>query len=666
MTGARRLQEENEVISDSEVLRETFRIYGPLFAIVWLLLCYLKKRRPNAFNVRSWMPTLQCDLAKQQYGFLSWSWRVYRVSDDDVLKQCGMDALCLLRALCYAEKLALVGIFISIFLLPIYKTAPDAPDTEYITDTVVEMTIANVPERSNRLFAAVVAAYIQFVAGWYLLWKDFDWFTRNRLKFLSQQKPRNYSIYVSGIPQTYRSNEALSNYFQRVFSSDTAVYEASVALKIPNLERQVASRQKIHQRLEHCLALQVIKGVTPTHHSKPFGETVNSIGVYKAQLQELNEEISSEITRIEDANAKDNVVESYQQDSFLSFQGKDDVELGGSTESLEGQSSLKRPLSSSAKGEDNGSSENAVTMTHLNDNAAKTDDHDDLSEHGSCVKTWTGVLSRATAVLGGATNEASEANPAPLQKTDEIAVNQSNASFHLSIPKQGDEEPKGFPPTRHSSKDPDLSRSTANEEKLLTPLYTKDLKHFMTKAVPFAGRDEDGAPRHAGFVSFTSLTDANAAIQVIHSITPYQMVVHEAPNHEGILWSNVGLSQKTIQLGTLMAYVLSAAICVFYTVPVSFALSLTSVESLKEKFPNLESLLERFPWLEPLLDQLSPLLLSLFDSVLPIILKLVASFEGHVGESHLEASLFSKLSAFRVRGRCEVVCINLLQRVQPV
>ena len=34
--------------------------------------------------------------------------------------------------------------------------------------------------------------------------------------------------------------------------------------------------------------------------------------------------------------------------------------------------------------------------------------------------------------------------------------------------------------------------------------------------------------------------------------------------------------------------------------------------------------------------------------MLPVVLKQIASLEGYVGESHLEASLFSKLSAFHV------------------
>lgn len=143
------MMESEEPYSDSQILKQTLMIYLPLLVIVWLCLCCLKKWWPRAFNLRSWVPKLQCELAKEQYGFISWTWRVYGVSDEDILNQCGMDALCLCRATSYAVKLSLIGVLLSVFLLPTYKTAPDAEDTQDITDGVVELTIANVPNESN-------------------------------------------------------------------------------------------------------------------------------------------------------------------------------------------------------------------------------------------------------------------------------------------------------------------------------------------------------------------------------------------------------------------------------------------------------------------------------------------------------------------------------------
>lgn len=654
MAGRRRLEEEQEVlgnstipseteeqITDSEVLKQTFMIYGPLFVVVWLSLCCLKWWWPKAYNLRSWVPKLQCNLAKEQYGFISWSWRVYSVSDEDILNQCGMDALCLCRATSYAVKLSLIGILISVFLFPIYKTAPDEADTIHITDRVVEMTIANVPDKSNRLYAAVAASYIFYISAWIILSHDFSWFRKNRIKFLSKPKPRNYSIYVGGIPRDKRSNQALANYFCRILNED-AVYQASVALSIPGLQQKVKSRTKVVQKLEHCLALKQIKGITPTLRPHgPLGGSVDSIEMYQSQLAELNAEISTEIARIEDENDVSNAqpreddddgndfVGSSRLENFRSCQGEavsdDDVELSGSENYTHADQSVERLLSKSAS---EGSPRDTVTSAVEAGTLGAV--------HDSKPKPWTGMLPKTAALFGRGDSEYTEAYPLPKHEDEPP----SSSLSALPVEQENETTRDNDEATRENDKS---SRTISS--------HGRELKHLVTKAVPFIHGNEDGTPLHAGFVSFTSLTDANASIQVIHSTIPHQMIVLEAPNHEGILWRNVGLPYKSVQLGTVVAFCLSALLCLFWTIPVSFALSLTSAESISERSSWGKETLEKYPWIGSLLDQLGPLILSIFNSFLPQLLKFIASFEGHIGESHLEASLFSKLSAFHVSMR---------------
>lgn len=609
----RRLDEEqeDEDLSDSNILRETFMIYGPLFVVIWLALCCLKKKCPKAYNLRRWAPKLQCALAQQQYGFISWSWRVYGVSDEDILNQCGMDALCLCRAACYGEKLALIGTLLSVFLLPIYRTAnPEEDDT---VDRVVRLTIANVPEGSNRLYAAVVASYIFYFSAWYLILKDFHWFHRNRIKFQSQPKPRNYSIFVRGVPVELRSNQALSEFYQQLFSKDS-VYQSSVALNIPHLQREVAQREKVVQKLEHCLALQKVKGKTSTHREGPLGHPVDSIEYYQQQLQELNSKISSEITSIEESSVEDDVFASLQQDSFHSCQDK---ENGGDDEEREVFKSKLNDDGALPRSE----SVSRQSITQLPELTNNGDEGKKISEDTSRDTRWTAFLtSEAQAIFG-----ARRSGQAWKAKSDENLETSSHGSQHINLP--------------HS----------ANPTMIRQPVWHEQhLKDLTTKAARFVGKGDDGEPMQAAFVSFTSLTETNVAIQVTQSNTPYEMVVHEAPDHEAIIWQNVGLDHKAVHLGTLQSYCLSAMFCLFYTVPISFTVSLTSVESLESRWPYLETVLEKAPWLEGLLDQIGPLLHSFCNSILPNVLKFIASFEGHVGESHLESSLFSKLSAFHV------------------
>jgi calcium permeable stress-gated cation channel len=98
-----------------------------------------------------------------------------------------------------------------------------------------------------------------------------------------------------------------------------------------------------------------------------------------------------------------------------------------------------------------------------------------------------------------------------------------------------------------------------------------------------------------------------------------------------------------------MSLAATSVLCLFWSIPMAFFSSLTEVNSLKENLPKLGELTKAYPALESFLALIAPLLLlSLNELVLPFILKAFATWEGHVGASLLEASLFIKLCAFVV------------------
>jgi len=80
----------------------------------------------------------------------------------------------------------------------------------------------------------------------------------------------------------------------------------------------------------------------------------------------------------------------------------------------------------------------------------------------------------------------------------------------------------------------------------------------------------------------------------------------------------------------------------------SFFASLSSVGALKEQFAFIAQLLAAAPFLEPVFQLLAPLLVTVVNGLLPVFLRVLSMFEGPVSGAILEASLFSKLSAFMV------------------
>lgn len=114
-------------------------------------------------------------------------------------------------------------------------------------------------------------------------------------------------------------------------------------------------------------------------------------------------------------------------------------------------------------------------------------------------------------------------------------------------------------------------------------------------------------------------------------------------------WKNVGKENKQKQMGELTSFCLTAVLCVFWTIPVSFVASLSNVEALTELLPFLKAPVENYDWFASLLAILAPLILVVFISLLPHILLIFLKFEGLIEiETMQHPSLFSKLASFTI------------------
>lgn len=191
--------------NDSAIIRETFRLYGSIYLGCVLLFCFLRKYKPRLFNVRGWVRTkrLRGKIAKSaEYpGLFSWFWKVFKVDDETILDDCGMDALCFIRATRFGRNLSMLGCFNAAWLIPVYYTAEDSVETSYLSDPFVLMSISNIPQSSPRFLATILAAYLTFGYAMYLVYQELLWFVQWRHIFLSLQTPRSYAVYVSGIPK---------------------------------------------------------------------------------------------------------------------------------------------------------------------------------------------------------------------------------------------------------------------------------------------------------------------------------------------------------------------------------------------------------------------------------------------------------------------------------
>ena len=286
--------------NNSVIIKATLRFWGSLFALVFVAFCLLRHYFPRLFNIRSWVEELECDIAKTaRYNHLvDWVWKVFQISDDDLLDACGMDALCFLRALRFGRRLSYIGCLNGFWLIPLYYTAPTSPETAYLTDPLVITSLSNLPTGSRRFLGTVIAAYITFIYSMYLIYMEYQWFTKYRHKFQAFRRPRNYAVYVSGIPTGLQSSFELRQFFEQ----GADVLEAHVAMNIPKLENKVARREAVVRKLEHAIALEKLRGKTKMHHKVKLGqrkiERVETVAALQQQLQILNKQIEKESNKV--------------------------------------------------------------------------------------------------------------------------------------------------------------------------------------------------------------------------------------------------------------------------------------------------------------------------------------------------------------------------------
>ena len=83
------------------------------------------------------------------------------------------------------------------------------------------------------------------------------------------------------------------------------------------------------------------------------------------------------------------------------------------------------------------------------------------------------------------------------------------------------------------------------------------------------------AIRSCAFVSFSTLRDCSVATQSLITGRPFELLVEPAPRPEGVYWANIGMKHWRRQSGRVLSLCLTLALCLFWTVPMTFVAGVT-------------------------------------------------------------------------------------------
>ncbi|GKY91769.1 hypothetical protein MPSEU_000148600 [Mayamaea pseudoterrestris] len=601
--------------SDSEILRNTFTVYGSVFLVFMSAFCVLRQWRPKWYNLRSWIDEIKTPLAENMFGYVSWIWNLLLFSENDIIENCSLDFLCLARLLRMGFRISLVAMFNAIWLMPLYSTSPIAIDTSNVTDPIASLTIANVPSGSYRLAGTAVASYVLFGYLMYTVYYELYWYIDRRHAFLLRPEARNYTVFIRNIPPDFRSNQRLEDFFRHLYSQATVV-EIDFLMRVPNLSKLVARRDVVVAKLERAILLRERTGREPmlSQRSLPRIVTplrgshqVSAVDAYTQELIELNRDIKE---RIEAIRRKQY---DYQQVTEISTDETATEELS------------KYPVTHSS-------------LVHVQQPATETDR---LLRYGE-----DDVHARAESLLKGRVT--------------------SGSNMNLSLASMSEHDaPAGQPPATP----PQRKRQTGNfvtttakiaakagvfTANAVASTATHAVSTVATTAASAAAQaasilqNHEGEYNDAAFVVVNRLSAVHSTLQMLQHDKPFTMEVIEAPEPEDVFWLNTGRSHKDLQLGWLLSMVATGTLCIFWTVPIAFVASLNSVTALTKVLPFVSSLIKAIPILAPILTILAPLLVVLLNSLLPTILGLISMLEGPISGATLTASKFSKLAVFSI------------------
>lgn len=107
--------------TQGQYVKDSLALYGPIFIGLLLGFSVVRPHWRLFFSPRDGsIPKIACELGKRKIRRFGWVVNAWKVSDQELLDQAGLDATALVRLLRLGIKVSAVGALQSIYLLPLY------------------------------------------------------------------------------------------------------------------------------------------------------------------------------------------------------------------------------------------------------------------------------------------------------------------------------------------------------------------------------------------------------------------------------------------------------------------------------------------------------------------------------------------------------------------
>ncbi|KAG0298670.1 hypothetical protein BGZ98_000119 [Dissophora globulifera] len=155
---------------------------------------------------------------------------------------------------------------------------------------------------------------------------------------------------------------------------------------------------------------------------------------------------------------------------------------------------------------------------------------------------------------------------------------------------------------------------------------------------------------NSAFIQFRSQFAAHSAVQTVVHPTPFHMApMYAEISPLDVVWNNMNLDALTRKGRHMIIVVVSTVMILLWTIPTIIVSSLASFNDIIRTFSFL-AFLQDLPqaWQGIIQGVLPPLLLAGLMAILPVLLIMMATYEGHVRHSSITLSVMSKYFFFLV------------------
>ncbi|CCM04897.1 uncharacterized protein FIBRA_07093 [Fibroporia radiculosa] len=157
-------------------------------------------------------------------------------------------------------------------------------------------------------------------------------------------------------------------------------------------------------------------------------------------------------------------------------------------------------------------------------------------------------------------------------------------------------------------------------------------------------------PLNSAFVLFNEQIAAHMAAQALTHHSPYRMAhkyLHVAP--ADIIWGNLNMNPYEMKIRTAISWCLTVGLIIVWAFPVAFIGAVSNIHSLCSTYGWLAWVCGLPPVIVGIISGiLPPALLAILMMLLPIVLRLMARFEGMPTRSSVELSLMTRYFLFQV------------------